>query len=366
MQAGDSIKAAVACGGTGGHIFPGLATALELRDRGHAVTLWLTGRASEDVVTEHWDGPIIRIAAQGFPTGTRLDIIPRAWRMLQTAFRCTAGMREEQPDVLLAMGSYASAGPCFAARWLRIPIVLHEANAIPGRAVRLFARTAAAVATGFDETRYHLHGARIESLGIPLRAGLAAAAQEPAPPKRTDAFHLLVIGGSLGSRTLNEVVPAAIALLAKTEKPLFVTHLTGKEDPDAVRAAYQQAGVDADIRPFTDNMPQLYRQADFAICRAGGSTCAELSLFELPALLVPYPHAASDHQTANAQALAKRGAVDTVSESALDAHWLEAYLSEIIHHPAKRERMRSTFRHQGIPNGTKPLADLLERVARNS
>lgn len=376
MAAERTLHVAVACGGTGGHLYPGMATAEALRARGHRVTLWLTGRSTERAAHEAWGGAIVEIAAQGFPEGDRMGWLPRAGRMAKTAWRCRAAMRADRPDVLLAMGSYASAGPCFAAWSLRVPFVLHEANVIPGRAVRLFSHGAAAVAAGFEECRFYLRQARVEAIGIPLRgelaeeARMARLAREKAPAASPSGpFRLLVAGGSLGAHHLNEVAAAAAVRLAAREDwrgRLRVTHLTGSADEAAIRAVYEAGGVEADVRAFGHDMGRLYAAADFAICRAGGSTCAELSAFGVPALLVPYPHAANDHQTANARALAKRGAVDLAADRDLAAEWLEDYLATVGRDAARRARMREAACLHGIADGTGPLADLLERVGRGA
>jgi UDP-N-acetylglucosamine--N-acetylmuramyl-(pentapeptide) pyrophosphoryl-undecaprenol N-acetylglucosamine transferase len=130
------MKVAVACGGTGGHVFPGLATARELLSRGHEVTLWMTGRETEQSALRDWDGPVVQVPARGFPSGISLRSLQTAWKLAQAVRQCRKRMRQDRPDVLLAMGSYASVGPCAAARLLGVPIVLHEANVIPGRAVK--------------------------------------------------------------------------------------------------------------------------------------------------------------------------------------------------------------------------------------
>ena len=360
------MKAAVACGGTGGHVFPGLATARELLSRGHEVTLWLTGRDTEQSARRDWDGPVVEIPARGFPAGFSSESFRRAWNLGRAVWRSRARMRADRPDVLLAMGSYASVGPCGAARWLGVPIVLHEANVIPGRAVRLFARGAAAVATGFEETRYHLSGARLAVVGIPLRDELTEAARNlpPRDRSRSAPLSLLVVGGSLGAHRLNEVTTAALARLQRTGERFAVTHLTGPKDAAEVRAAYAAAGVAAEVIDFTKYMAPLYHAADLAICRAGASTCAELAFFGVPALFVPYPHAAMDHQTANARALEKRGTADVVDESALTPEWLEAYLAQTIRHPERLARLREAALREGVKNGTAALADLVEASAR--
>ena len=360
------MKAAVACGGTGGHVFPGLATARELLSRGHEVTLWLTGRDTEQSARKDWDGPVVEVPARGFPSGLSFRSLQTAWKLAQAVGQCRAQMRRNRPDVLLAMGSYASVGPCGAARLLSVPIVLHEANVIPGRAVRLFARSAAAVAAGFEETRYHLRKAKLSVVGIPLREELTEAAKS-LPPRESAApapFRLLIVGGSMGAHRLNEVAAEALARLQKSGFGFSVVHLTGRADETAIRAAYAAAGVQAEVIAFTTYMAPLYHAADLAICRAGASTCAELAFFGVPALFVPYPRAAMDHQTANARALEKRGTADVVDESALTPEWLEAYLAQTLRKPERLARLREAARREGVKDGTAALASLVEQCAR--
>ena len=360
------MKVAVACGGPGGHVFPGLATARELLRRGHEVTLWLTGRYEEQSARKDWDGPVVEVPARGFPSGISFKSLQTAWKLVQAVRQCRRVMRRNRPEVLLAMGSYASVGPCGAARLLGVPIVLHEANVIPGRAVRLFSGTAAAVAAGFEETRYHLRRAKLSVVGIPLREELTEAAR--ALPPRDAAVHtpfrLLIVGGSMGAHRLNEVAVEALARWKKEELAFTVTHLTGRDDEAAVRAAYQAAGVEAEVIAFTKYMAPLYHAADLAICRAGASTCAELAYFGVPALFVPYPSAAMDHQTANARALEKRGTADVVAESDLTPEWLEAFLAQTVRKPDRLARLREAAHKEGVQDGTAALAALVEQCAR--
>lgn len=359
------MNIAVACGGTGGHIYPGLATAIELRRRGHHVALWLAGKGAENVTVRDWDGPVIRLAASGFDTRLNARAIRVAWSLLQAGRKARAIMARERPDVLLAMGSYASVGPILAARRLRVPVVLHEANVVPGRAIRLFARSAVAVAITFEATSYYLKRANLILTGMPLRAELIdAAVSMPERSFHRDPPTILVMGGSGGAKRLNEIAPRAFSLLSRSIPSIRVIHLSGRGHDKATRELYQQAGVSADVIAFTPEMAPIYAAADFAICRAGAATCAELSLFGLPALLVPYPFAVADHQWANAQAMAKLGAADAVADADLSPEWLHEYLIARLRDPAKREAMSRAARARAQHRATAALADLVEKCAQ--
>lgn len=355
---------AISCGGTGGHVYPGLATALELRRRGHRVALWLTGRPSEAAAKAEWNGPVVEIPS----CVPSLSNLPKALRLWPRAILAARrAMRADRPDALLAMGAYTTLPPYLAARANRVPIVLHEANVIPGEAVRRLSRGAAAVAAGFEETRFHLPRVPLEIVGLPLRPALRDAAQTARSlPDPDPITSILVLGGSLGAHALNQVVPPVLARLAASGLPLHVVHLTGRDDETAVRAAYASHSLPADVRAFCPDMAPLFARTHFAICRAGASTAAELSLFGIPALLVPFPAAAKDHQTANARALEKAGVADWIPESSLTPDWLEAYLRRNIAAPARIRRMRAAALRRGAVDSAALLADLLEKTARTN
>lgn len=359
------MNIAVACGGTGGHIFPGLATAEELMDRGHSVTLWVAGKGTESAALASWTGPKVKLAASGFESRLNLRSIGTAWSLWKAGSEGRRIMRENPPDVLLAMGSYASVGPILAALRMKVPVVLHEANVVPGRAIRLFSRKAAAVGITFEGSSYYLKRANLVQTGMPIRRDLVMAAEtRPTRAFRPDAVTVLVMGGSAGAQRLNREAPPALIQAARTLPGLRVIHLTGRGNEGAVAAVYQSAGLTADVRPFTQDMAEIYSAADFAICRSGAATCAELSVFGLPALLVPYPHAVANHQWANAEAMEKAGAADLVADADLTAGWLLEYLLARLRDPAKREQMSKAARARVQHRASAALADLVERCAR--
>jgi UDP-N-acetylglucosamine--N-acetylmuramyl-(pentapeptide) pyrophosphoryl-undecaprenol N-acetylglucosamine transferase len=360
---GKKLKIAIACGGTGGHIFPGLATGRELLDRGHDVSLWLAGKDIESDAVKEWTGRIITIPSEGFQFGV-------SWRSVMTLFKlfkayrlAIAPMRKDRPDVVLAMGSYASFGPVKAARKLRIPYVLHEANLLPGRAVSLLARKAEAVAVSFEKSRFYLKHPKIETTGMPLRQALRRAGLQPRRERREgEPLRILVMGGSRGAQVLNEVVPEAIAKTIGKGVAIEVEHIAGLQNGEGVEAIYQQAGIKANVHHFVQHMENIYLNVDLAICRSGAATCAELAVFGLPALLIPYPFAVRNHQMGNARALQDSAAADVVAQEDLTASWLRDYLVSVSEKPVRLERMVAAMKKRSQPNAASRLADLLEKV----
>jgi len=355
------MNIAVACGGTGGHIFPGLATARELQRRGHEVVVWLAGKSIEGLSVENWDGPVESVRAAGFPSGVSWRAIGTLGRLAAAVTTCFRRMRRRRPDVVLAMGSYASVGPVLAARGLGIPVVLHEANAIPGRAVRWLSRWATAVGIAFESAALELQGRRTVITGMPVRPKQDGRLVDPA--LRENGFTVLVMGGSQGAHRLNEIVPRAVARVRAMGVDIQVIHLSGAADRDAVRAAYRDAGVDGMVLDFLSEVGLAYNRANLAICRAGAATCAELVQYGLPALLVPYPMAQRDHQMANARALEAAGVADVLPEHELEERTLGEYLARRCREgigrrpvPAAGERL--------LPSGAaQRLADLVESCA---
>lgn len=299
----------IMAGGTGGHIFPGLAVADELRARGVAV-VWLGahGGLETRLVPKH--GLMLETLAIGGLRGkglmTRL-LMP--WRLLRATFAARALLRKHAPRCVLSMGGYAAAPGGFAAQWSGVPLVVHEQNSIAGLTNRLLARKAQRVLTGFDRVF-----ANAEWVGNPVRASIAAIA----PPAqrygaRSGPLQLLVLGGSQGAQSLNVAVPEVLRRRG-ARLPVVVRHQCGAQHFDKAKAAYLAAGIEADVVPFEDDMAAAYAWADLVICRAGALTLAELAAAGTPSILVPYPHAVDDHQTRNAQAMVAAGGALLVAE----------------------------------------------------
>jgi UDP-N-acetylglucosamine--N-acetylmuramyl-(pentapeptide) pyrophosphoryl-undecaprenol N-acetylglucosamine transferase len=252
-----------------------------------------------------------------------------------------------------------------AALLLNVPVVLHEANVLPGRAVRLFSRWAATVAGSFEETRFYLRRKDLIVTGMPIRKDLEKAARNYRPHESgRDVFTVLVMGGSRGAHRLNDVASAAIAQIHKAGHRIRVIHLAGFADEAAIRRVYENAGVPGTISGFAQDMASVYAAADLAICRSGAATCAELSAFAVPALLIPYPFAANDHQTVNARAMEKSNAADVVPERDLSISWLVDYIVRCMQAPGRLARMSAASRSRAMQSAAELLAEVVIKVGR--
>ncbi|MBR1589350.1 MAG: UDP-N-acetylglucosamine--N-acetylmuramyl-(pentapeptide) pyrophosphoryl-undecaprenol N-acetylglucosamine transferase [Kiritimatiellae bacterium] len=350
----------VACGGTGGHSFPGLAVAQELRARGHEVVVWASGRAIESSVMKAWDGP-------AFSTGARPLAARNSFANVFSLFRCWREMGKFAPDVLLAMGSYASFEPVVAAVLRHVPVVLHEANTVPGRAVDWLARHAKTIAVSFAVTAGYLKGRKVELTGLPVRAEIVGQARFGEVPP--DAFCVFVTGGSQGAHRVNELAAQALVLvqagLAKRGpgNRLFVVHQTGAADEEMVRQRYEAAGVPARVQAFEREMGRAFATADIVVARAGASTCFELARVGKPAFFIPLPGAVRDHQHFNAQSFVQAGAADEGIQDSLTPRALANYILHKMDHPEELAKKASAMRSMSAPDAAAKVADLLERTA---
>lgn len=322
--------ALIMAGGTGGHIFPGLAVAEALRDKGWRVH-WLgtPGSMESQLVpargfaleTIEFSG----VRGKGLKT---LALLP--WRMLKALGQCAAVMRRVQPQVVLGMGGYVTFPGGLMAVLAGTPLLLHEQNSVAGMANRWLSKVARQVFTAFPGV---IAGA--QWVGNPLRQ---AFTQQGTPQERfaarSGALKVLVVGGSLGAKALNEVVPQALALLPESERPQVI-HQSGAKQIDALRANYQAAGVQAELTPFIEDTASAFAQADLIVCRAGASTVTEIAAVGAAALFVPFPFAVDDHQTRNAQFLVQQGGgwlvpQDQLTPSALAAQWRTLTRTELL------------------------------------
>ena len=356
-------KLLIMAAGTGGHIFPGLAIADTMRARGWHVSWLGTSHGMEcDLVPRHGIA-MDTITFSGLRGKGAMHTVKGVFRMAASFFVCRSILARRNPDVVLGMGGYVTVPGGFMAKMRGIPLVLINADAALMLSNKTLASSAQRVLFGFPAD----FGAAADKAivtGNPVRAEIATL---PAPAQRyadrSGPLKVLVVGGSLGAKALNDTLPAALALIPEAQRPV-VTHQSGKKNIDALRANYTQANVRAEVVDFIDDMPRRYAEADLVICRAGALTVSELAAAGLPSLLVPLPHAIDDHQTRNAQYLAREGAALLLPQHATDADALAAQLTEVLMHPDKLKAMGRIARSLAKPDATRSVVDICLEVAR--
>lgn len=345
----------IMAGGTGGHIFPGLAVADVLRARGVPVA-WLgsVGGLETQLVPQH-GLELHVIAVHGLRGKSLLTVLLAPWMLLRAVFQALTLLRRLRPRSVLSMGGYA-AGPGGLAAWLlRRPLLLHEQNSVAGMTNTWLARVSRCVLTGFPGV--FDQNSKAEWVGNPVRMSIASLA---APAERMQArqgrSRLLVLGGSLGARSLNLGVPAALAALAPEQRP-EVRHQAGKRGLAEALDAYADAGVSAQVDAFVEDMAQAYAWADLVICRAGALTLAELCVAGIGAVLVPFPHAVDDHQTRNAEALVAAGSAILLPEQAMNAEALASQLKRLLGDRRSLLAMAEAARTLARPQAAEVIAD---------
>jgi UDP-N-acetylglucosamine--N-acetylmuramyl-(pentapeptide) pyrophosphoryl-undecaprenol N-acetylglucosamine transferase len=355
-----SAPVMVMAGGTGGHVFPGLAVAAELRQRDVPV-VWLgaEGGMESRLVPGHgieFHGIRVQgVRGKGWRRKLRLPID------LLTAFlQARRTLRQERPRSVLSMGGYAAGPGGLAAAWMRVPLLVHEQNRVPGLTNRVLAKLAQRVYTGFPDA----FAGRGRFVGNPVRAQIAAiAGPEQRLAGRDGALRLLVLGGSQGARALNQILPQALALLPIEQRP-EIWHQCGARLHDEAGQSYRAAGVEARLEAFIDDMAAAYAWADLVVCRSGALTLAEITAAGVASLLVPYPHAVDDHQTANARWLVDPGAAELWPESELDAARLAARLQELAADRPRLLQMSRTARGLARTDAAAVVADACLECAR--
>lgn len=352
----------IAAGGTGGHMFPAQALAEEMLARGWRVTLSTDARGAR--------------YAGGFPKGVTIRRVVSATPArggtlgkLLAPFRIGFGVATavlrfliDRPAVVAGFGGYPSI-PALSAAWLlRVPRVIHEQNGVLGRVNQVFAPRVQKVACGTWPTELP-PGVDAVHVGNPVRAAILAKAGHPYPA--TDAtLHIVAFGGSQGARVISETVPTAVARLPEAVRQrLAVTHQARPEDAERVREIYDLAGVEVDIAPFFEDMPERLAAAHLAICRSGASSVADLSIIGRPSILIPLAAAIRDEQTANARGLVDADAAVLIPESKLDPATLSEQIMVILTTPDVGKRMSANALTQGTPNAARDLADLIQHLA---
>ena len=338
----------IAGGGTGGHLFPGIAVAEEFlrRDLANEVLFVGTERGIEARAVPAAGYRLELVPAAGIRGKGILSQIRGAIMMLSGYIRSRRLIRNFLPDMVLGVGGYASLPMVLAARGMRVPTFIHEQNAIPGMTNKLLARFADQVFITLEESATCFSGKKTFLTGNPLRRQILeqvanAGSAAPAGSGAGGDFRLLVFGGSQGAHAINIAMAAALPLLEPVSGRLEVTHQTGEKDAPEMNAAYQRVGIRATVTPFIQDMADAYQRADLVICRAGATTIAEVTACGRPSILIPFPHAVDDHQRRNAEALLSKGACFMLLERELSGEKLAAMISKLIDN---RELLEKTGR----------------------
>ena len=361
MSAAPGPTFVLAAGGTGGHLFPAEALARELVRQGGAVHLATDRRA--DAFAEKVPGVAVCQVRAGRFGGGPLRIAYGVAEMAVGIVQARRWLRRLAPDVVIGFGGYVSVPTMLAAAQLGLPTIIHEQNAVLGRANRLLASRVGRIATGFAEIAglRPADRVRIVHTGNPVRPTILAVGQTGyLPPEPGRPIELLILGGSQGARIFSDIVPSALAALpAELRGALRVSQQARPEDRDRVTAELQASGIAAEIETFFNDVPARLARAHLVICRSGASTIAELAATGRPALLVPYPYATDDHQAANARAFADSGAGWAIAQSSLTPPLLTQRLAELLGDAARLSHAAAQARHLGRDDAAERLAALV-------
>lgn len=347
------MRAVLAGGGTGGHVIPALAIANELRDRYQSEIVFIgTARGIETrlVPQAGYRLELVRVGAlKNVSLVTRLKTLfdlPRA------ILYCRSFYRDFKPDVVIGVGGYASGPAMMAAGLIGIPSVIFEPNYVPGFANKMAAKTAKAACVQFQDTCRFFRNCEVT--GVPVRKAFF----EIQPRSANAAPSLLVFGGSQGARAINQAIVSALPWLKGSMPNLQIVHQTGQKELDSVVPGYSGAGVAADVKPFIDDMPRAFASADLIVCRSGASTVAEIAAAAKPAIFIPFPRAADDHQTKNAEAIANAGGAVLMKETELTPEKLAGTINELFSDRARLAEMATKAKAMSHTNAAGRVAEI--------
>jgi UDP-N-acetylglucosamine--N-acetylmuramyl-(pentapeptide) pyrophosphoryl-undecaprenol N-acetylglucosamine transferase len=351
-----TMRVIIAGGGTGGHVIPALAIAQQLRKQFGAELLFIgTARGIETRLVPQAGFPLelIRVGAlKNVSLMTRAKTMFDLPRALWTSGRIVSDFR---PDVVIGVGGYASGPAMLAAIRRRIPTLAFEPNAVPGFANRMVARFVSAAAVHFEETAEYFRNARVT--GVPVREAFFGIPEKPAGPPV-----LLVFGGSQGAHAINQAMIESLPGLRAKVPALHIIHQTGERDYPSVQTAYQNAGISSEVHKFIDDMPGTFTRSDLLVCRSGASTVGEITAAGKPAIFVPFPRAADDHQNKNARALESAGAAIVVEESNLEAAYLVETIVALLSDRARLRAMSEAARSLAHPKAVQEIAEMVNSL----
>lgn len=341
------MKLVIAGGGTGGHLFPGIAVAEALLDVDPASEVLFVGteRGIEARAVPKAGFEVKFIEVSGLKRVGLKKRVTGLAQLPRSLFQSRQLLREFGADAVLGVGGYASGPVLVAAKTLGLPTAICEQNSVPGVTNKILARLVDRVYLTFAASQSFFPGHKTELVGNPVRRSFRQAARREAPA--VERGLIFTFGGSQGARPLNEGVPAALGILAQRGRDVRALHQAGKDDVGSVQAAYERATVSAEVTPFIDDMVTAYRRAHVVICRAGATSCSELTALGVPGILVPFPQAADDHQTKNAQDLVAAGAAVLLPQSELTPERLADEIEKLLIDDERRARLSDAARRAG-------------------
>jgi UDP-N-acetylglucosamine--N-acetylmuramyl-(pentapeptide) pyrophosphoryl-undecaprenol N-acetylglucosamine transferase len=350
------MRAILAGGGTGGHVIPALAIANELKKSYGAEVLFIgTARGIENRLVPAAGYPLQLVRVGALKNVSLMTRAKTAFDLPRAVWDASRMLNEFAPDVVIGVGGYASGPAMLAAVVKHIPTLAFEPNVVPGFANRVVARFVSGAAVHFEETaKYFRHA---EVTGVPVRQAFFEIA-----PKRGGTPTLLVFGGSQGAHAINEAMICCLPELRRAPG-IHIIHQTGERDYNDALAAYSGLGEPAEVSKFIEDMPAAFARADLVVCRSGASTVAEITAAGKPAIFVPFPRAADDHQRVNAEALARSGAAVVVEESKLEGVWLAETIAALLGDPRRLQQMNEAARELAHPNAARDIAAMAVRVA---
>lgn len=359
-----TLRVMIAAGGTGGHFYPGLAVLDALRARTDVLPMFVgTPRGIEARVVPPLGYPITLLDISPLNGVRGAKLVGALAKLPRAGFAAFRAVRKFRPDVVLSVGGYA-AGPISAAAIAsRVPLCVVEPNAIPGMTHRLVGRFVSRAFVTFEETSGHFRNGATRVVGTPVRRSFLERADRTTAT-RADVPHVFVMGGSQGARAINQVMPGAVAEAQRSGVRFTMTHQTGTADRESVAAAYASRGLEAEVIPFIDDVAAAMARADVLVCRSGMGTVAELGVIGRPAVFVPLPTAADDHQRKNAEAVAARGAGVCLAQRDLSERSLADTLVRLLRDRNSLAAMAARARELGRPNAADDVADEILAVAK--
>ena len=356
----------IACGGTGGHLFPGIAVAEVCQDKGHEVLLLISEKKIDSLAVEGYDHlHFERIPSVAMPRLLSLAMIPFLFRFLAGGWRCLRILKKFKATVVLGMGGFTSTAPLLAGRVRGCRTLVHESNAVPGRANRLNAKFCNLVLVGLEACAEHFHGSDTRVVGTPLRPALHIRTEKDEALSEFDMNQgrktLLVMGGSQGARGINEMICQSLDVFAA--EGIQLLHISGIEDHEMVCQAYETNADAGQVLKFCAKMELAYSAADVALCRSGASSLAELAGFGLPSVLIPYPYAADDHQTKNARIFERGGAALLYQQEDLDATKLSGILVELMKDDERLAKMGECMNSFAIMDAAQRVCEAVEELS---